>query len=69
MQPTQPQKLTPIRKTYIWGTEDWMLSWFNEGLEDVPLLIKIIKAREALVRTGAPGQCICRGKGTEKRQN
>lgn len=48
MQPTQPQKLTPIRKEYIWGTEDWMLSWFNEGLEDVPLLIKIIQAREAL---------------------
>lgn len=43
MQPAQPQKLTPIRKTYIWGTEDWMLSWFNEGLEDVPLLIKSSK--------------------------
>ena len=32
MQPTQPQKLIPIRKEYIWGTEDWMISWFNEGL-------------------------------------
>lgn len=43
MQPTQPQKLTPIRKEYIWGTEDWMLSWFNEGLEDVPCSLKSSK--------------------------
>lgn len=64
MQPTQPQKLTPIRKEYIWGTEDWMLSWFNEGLEDVPLLIKIIQAREALSVQVHPGNAICRGKGT-----
>ena len=52
---TQPQKLTPIRKEYIWGTEDWMLSWFNEGMEQVPLLIKIIKAREALSVQVHPG--------------
>ena len=52
---TQPQKLTHIRKEYIWGTEDWMLSWFNEGMEQVPLLIKIIKAREALSVQVHPG--------------
>ena len=62
MQPAQPQKLTPIRKTYIWGTEDWMLSWFNEGLEDVPLLIKIIKAREALSVQVHPGNAFAREK-------
>ena len=62
MQPTQPQKLTPIRKTYIWGTEDWMLSWFNEGLEDVPLLIKIIKAREALSVQVHPGNAFAEEK-------
>lgn len=62
MQPAQPQKLTPIRKTYIWGTEDWMLSWFNEGLEDIPLLIKIIKAREALSVQVHPGNTFAREK-------
>ena len=62
MQPAQPQKLTPIRKTYIWGTEDWMLSWFNEGLEDVPLLIKIIKAREALSVQVHPGNAFAEEK-------
>lgn len=62
MQPAQPQKLTPIRKTYIWGTEDWMLSWFNEGLEDIPLLIKIIKAREALSVQVHPGNAFAREK-------
>ncbi len=43
-----PVKLKPVRKNYIWGTEDWMLSRLHEGLEDIPLLIKIITAREAL---------------------
>ena len=44
----KPVKLTPIQKEYIWGTEEWMLSFLHEGFEDVPLLIKIINAREAL---------------------
>ena len=43
-----PIKLQPVRKNYLWGTEDWMLSWLNEGLEEIPLLIKIITAKEAL---------------------
>ena len=43
-----PIKLHPVRKNYLWGTEDWMLSWLNEGLEEIPLLIKIITAKEAL---------------------
>ncbi|NBK90676.1 mannose-6-phosphate isomerase [bacterium 1XD21-13] len=43
-----PVKLKPVRKTYLWGTEDWMLSWLNEGLKEIPLLIKIIRARDAL---------------------
>ena len=46
--PAEPAVLRPIRKEYIWGTEDWMLSWLHEGLEACPLLIKIIRAREAL---------------------
>ncbi len=50
-----PKKLEPIRKEYIWGTEDWMLSWLHEGLEDCPLLIKIIRAREALSVQVHPG--------------
>ena len=32
-----PVKLKPVRKNYIWGTEDWMLSRLHEGLEDIPL--------------------------------
>ena len=43
-----PVKLKPVRKSYIWGTEDWMLSRLHKGLEEIPLLIKIITAREAL---------------------
>ena len=44
----RPIKLTSIRKEYIWGTEDWLLSYLHEGYEDVPLLIKKITARDAL---------------------
>lgn len=43
-----PVILEPIRKEYIWGTEDWMFSWLHKGMEKYPLLIKIIRAREAL---------------------
>lgn len=48
MRGREPVKLKPVRKNYIWGTEDWMLSKLHKGLEEVPLLIKIITAREAL---------------------
>lgn len=51
----QPRKLTPVRKEYIWGTEDWMLSWLQPGMEEIPLLIKIIRAREALSVQVHPG--------------
>lgn len=44
----EPVLLTPIRKQYLWGTEDWMLSYLHEGLGQAPLLIKIITAKEAL---------------------
>ncbi len=51
----KPVKLDVIRKEYIWGTEDWMLSYLHEGFADVPLLVKIIKAREALSVQVHPG--------------
>ncbi len=51
----QPIKLEPIRKEYIWGTEDWMLSDLHEGIENTPLLVKIIKARENLSVQVHPG--------------
>ena len=44
----QPIKLEPIRKEYIWGTEDWMLSDLHEEVEHSSLLVKIITARENL---------------------
>lgn len=44
----RPAKLTPIRKEYIWGTEEWLLSYLHEGYENVPLLIKKITAKDAL---------------------
>ena len=44
----RPVKLAPIQKNCLWGREDWMLSWQHEGFEGIPLLIKIITAREAL---------------------
>ena len=62
-----PIKLQPIQKTYLWGREDWMLSWYNEGLENIPLLIKIITAREALSVQVHPGDTLAwdleQGKG------
>ena len=61
-----PVKLEPVRKEYIWGTEDWMLSWLQEGLEDCPLLIKIIRAREALSVQVHPGDEFAR---TEEGKN
>lgn len=48
MNQKEPVVLTPIRKQYIWGTEDWMLSCLHQGFEDVPLLIKVITAKDAL---------------------
>ena len=44
----KPIKLKSIRKDYIWGTEDWLLSFLHEGYEQVPLLVKKITARDAL---------------------
>lgn len=51
----QPIKLKPIRKEYIWGTEDWMLSDLHEEIEHTPLLVKIIKAKENLSVQVHPG--------------
>lgn len=50
-----PVKLTPIRKTYIWGTEDWLLSYLHSGFEEIPLLVKKITAREPLSVQVHPG--------------
>lgn len=44
----KPIKLRSIKKEYIWGTEEWMLSFLHEGFEQVPLLIKKIRAEQAL---------------------
>jgi len=62
MRGTGPIKLEPIRKEYIWGTEDWMLSYLHEGFEEIPLLIKIITAREALSVQVHPGDAFAREK-------
>ncbi len=51
----RPVKLAPIQKNCLWGREDWMLSWQHEGFEGIPLLIKIITAREALSIQVHPG--------------
>lgn len=48
MREQAPVKLQVVQKKYIWGTEDWMLSWLNKEMEDIPILIKIITARDAL---------------------
>ena len=44
----KPIKLSAIKKDYIWGTEEWLLSFLHEGFEEVPLLIKKITANDAL---------------------
>lgn len=51
----QPIKLEPIRKEYIWGTEDWMLSDLHEEVGHSSLLVKIITARENLSVQVHPG--------------
>ena len=48
MNGTKPIRQEPIKKEYLWGTEEWILSYLHEGFEDVPLLVKKICAREAL---------------------
>lgn len=48
MNGTKPIKLESIRKEYLWGTEDWLISCLHEGYESIPLLIKKITAQEAL---------------------
>ena len=58
-----PVRLEPIRKEYIWGTEDWMLSYLHEGFEDIPLLIKIITAHEALSVQVHPDDTFAREEG------
>ncbi len=44
----RPIRLQTIKKEYIWGTEDWLLSYLHEECRDVPLLIKKIVAKDAL---------------------
>ncbi len=55
MRKTIPLKLEAVQKQYIWGTEDWMLSDLHEGIEDSPLLVKIITAWESLSVQVHPG--------------
>ncbi len=58
----KPRKLQPVKKEYVWGTEEWMLSWLQEGMEDCPLLIKIIRAKKALSVQVHPGDDFAREK-------
>lgn len=58
----RPTKLTSIRKEFIWGTEEWLLSCLHEGYEEVPLLIKRITAKEALSVQVHPGDVYAREK-------
>ena len=51
----QPIKLGAIRKEYIWGTEDWVLSDLHDEVEHSELLVKIITARENLSVQVHPG--------------
>uniref|UniRef100_UPI0040571846 class I mannose-6-phosphate isomerase n=1 Tax=Agathobacter sp. TaxID=2021311 RepID=UPI0040571846 len=44
----KPTKLEVIKKEYIWGKEEWLLSCLHEDYENIPLLIKKITARDAL---------------------
>ena len=55
MREIMPEKLKAIRKEYIWGTEDWMLSGLHAGMEDTSLLVKMIHARENLSVQVHPG--------------
>lgn len=57
-----PKKLEPIRKQYIWGTEDWMLSDLHKGIDSSPLLVKIITAKENLSVQVHPGNDYAREK-------
>ena len=50
-----PKKLEAVRKQYIWGYEDWMLSDLHEEVDKSPLLVKIIKAKENLSVQVHPG--------------
>lgn len=43
-----PIRIESIKKEYLWGEEDWLLSYQHEGFEKIPLLIKKITARDAL---------------------
>lgn len=43
-----PIRTKSIKKEYLWGEEDWLLSYLHEGFEKIPLLIKKITARDAL---------------------
>lgn len=57
----RPIKLKAIRKEYIWGTEDWVFSYLHpELVESIPLLIKVITAREALSVQVHPGDDFAR---------
>lgn len=44
----KPIYLNPIKKDYLWGTEEWLLSYLHAGYEEIPLLIKKITAKDAL---------------------
>lgn len=46
--------LDPIRRNYLWGTEDWMLSDLHIGFEGVPILVKVVKSKDTLEIQGHP---------------
>lgn len=55
MKEVKPIKLEAIRKQYLWGTEDWMLSDLHQEVKNPPFLVKIINARENLSIQVHPG--------------
>ena len=42
------KSLSKIEKEYLWGKEQWILSSEHQEVEDTPLLVKIIQAKESL---------------------
>lgn len=55
MKGTKAVRLVPIQKAYLWGTEDWLLSYEHKGFEEITLLVKKITAREPLSVQVHPG--------------
>lgn len=42
------RSLEKLNKEYLWGTEEWILSSCQEGMEQIPVMVKIIRAQKPL---------------------